>query len=153
METATETATPALPRIELFAVDRLTLEAGQPGRVSWLVRDAAQVVLQGNGTDQLLGSVGNLEVRPLQTATYVLVARNPVGKVSATVMITVNPAALVATATLAPAPVPVETETATVAELAALPPQRRPQRPLHRCTRIHRRLCPPQPSPRRCLVP
>jgi hypothetical protein len=126
--TATDTATPVLPRIELFAVDRPTIEAGQPARISWMVREAAQVVLQGNGADQVLGGVGNLEVRPHQTTTYVLVARNPAGEVSATVTVTVNPAATIATATRPAAPLPVATETATatVVELAAPPPTATP---------------------------
>jgi len=86
------TATPAPPRIELFAVDRSTLETGQSVRISWIARDTAGVQLQGNGADLALGPVGSLDVQPLQTTTYVLVAHNPGGEVRATLVVTVVPA-------------------------------------------------------------
>jgi hypothetical protein len=118
-------ATPAPPLIELFAVDRTTLEAGQHARISWIARDTAGVQLQGNGADLALGPVGSLDVQPLQTTIYILIARNLAGEVRTTLMITVNPVATVATATPLPAPLPVVTASSlaiTSTELAAVLP-------------------------------
>ncbi len=126
--TPVEIAVPTLlpPQIELFRADHVAVDAGQATRLNWLVRGADQVILQGAGPERLLGNVGNLEVQPEQTTTYLLVARNAAGDVSTSVVVAVNPAPIVAEATPLstplPPPVPLITATATSGvEVALLP--------------------------------
>lgn len=110
---ATATPAPDPPRIELFSVDRAALETGQTTRLNWFVREAEQVILQGNGAEQQVGSVGSLEVQPAQTMTYLLIARNAAGEVSASVTVTVNPAPMVVDITPSPTPFSIVTATVT----------------------------------------
>ncbi|MCL4863123.1 MAG: hypothetical protein KJZ93_27205 [Caldilineaceae bacterium] len=130
--TETGTATPAPPRIELFSADRATLEAGQTTRLNWFVREADQLFLQGNGAEQPVGSVGSLEVQPAQTTTYLLIARNLAGEVSAAVTVMVNPAPMVVDITPSPTPFSIVTATVTATatstvEIAMAPATAPPQ--------------------------
>ncbi len=124
MEIAVPTLSP--PQIELFRADHETIDAGQVTRLNWFVRAADQVILHGAGPERVLGNVGNLEVQPAQTTTYLLVARNAAGDVSTSVIVAVNPDPIVAEATPLstplPPPVPLITATATSGvEVALLP--------------------------------
>ena len=79
------TATPAPPQITLFSGNPLTINAGGTATLLWQVQNASQVLLRSASGESPIGPVGNLVVQPTQNTTYVLVARNPSGEVTATV--------------------------------------------------------------------
>ena len=80
-----------LPTVEFFTVDRDTVAAGKPVRLSWALRNVEFGLLEvtpGIGTVSPMGSV---EVVPLRSTTYVLKWSEPgVKAVSRTVTVTVR---------------------------------------------------------------
>ena len=135
------TPTPAPPQITLFSGNPLTIAAGGSATLLWQVQNASQVLLRSAAGENPIGPVGNLVVQPTQNSTYVLVARNNSGEVTATVdlvvaapaqPIDVQPAAaLVAPTSVLPTPVvatPV-LSTPTTIPSTPLPPTAAPTLP------------------------
>lgn len=138
------TPTPAPPQITLFSGNPLTIAAGGSATLLWQVQNASQVLLRSASGESPIGPVGNLVVQPTQNSTYVLVARNSSGEVTATVdlivaapdqPIDVQPAAaLVAPTSVLPTPVvatpvPPVLSMATALPSTPLPPTAAPTLP------------------------
>ena len=85
-------APPAVPIINSFLANPLTITVGESSNLSWSVTDATTVTI-----DNGIGSValsGTTTVTPVTTTTYTLTATNTAGSVTATTTITVNPVAI-----------------------------------------------------------
>lgn len=77
----------AVPRILNFTASPLEVLAGTPTTLSWQVEGADAVEISGIGAVDL--RTGTAEVRPTDTTTYTLRARNRFGEVSASVTVNV----------------------------------------------------------------
>ena len=83
-------APPAVPIINSFLANPLTITAGESSNLSWSVTDATTVTI-----DNGIGSValsGTTTVTPVTTTTYTLTATNSTGSVTASVTVTVGAA-------------------------------------------------------------
>ena len=83
-------APPAVPIINSFLANPLTITAGESSNLSWSVTDATTVTI-----DNGIGSValsGTTTVTPVTTTTYTITATNSTGSVTASVTITVGAA-------------------------------------------------------------
>lgn len=81
---------PAVPIINSFLADPLTITEGESSTLSWSVTDATTVTI-----DQSIGSVALVStttVSPTTTTTYTLTATNVTGSVTASVTVTVGAA-------------------------------------------------------------
>lgn len=76
------------PRVVSFAANPSTITAGQASTLTWSVENATGVEITGLGT---VATSGSSDVRPAQTTTYTLTARNAAGQTTATATVTVNP--------------------------------------------------------------
>ena len=78
----------AVPIINSFSADPLTITAGESSALSWIVTDATSVTI-----DNAIGSValtGATAVNPTTTTTYTLTATNTAGSVTATTTVAVS---------------------------------------------------------------
>jgi len=80
--------TPVLPKIEKFVVNPSNIIEGENSTLSWETKNADTVWLEEFGNVDTNGSV---TVSPTQTRTYMLVATNKNGSVTANVTISVTP--------------------------------------------------------------
>jgi pSer/pThr/pTyr-binding forkhead associated (FHA) protein len=71
----TATAEIPIPVVEVFVVEPLTVVAGDQVTITWQVRDAQFVVIEGLSAAQLQPS-GQLTHRPERTTTYILTSSN-----------------------------------------------------------------------------
>jgi len=81
-------APPAVPIINSFSADPLTITAGESSNLSWSVTDATTVTID-NGIDSVTLS-GTTTVTPATTTTYTLKATNSTGSVTASITIAVG---------------------------------------------------------------
>ncbi len=76
-----------VPRILRFGADPREITRGQGASLNWAVENATEVQISSIGTVDLNG---RRDVRPDQTITYTLTAKNRFGQTTATAVITVN---------------------------------------------------------------
>ncbi len=79
------------PTIVDFNVNPSTITAGQLATLTWKVNNASTVKIDPFSGNQY--SIGSTVVSPTTSTTYVLIASNPGGSVTATALLTVNPQA------------------------------------------------------------
>lgn len=72
----------AAPVIEKYAVSATTVQAGQTVKLSWKVTGASEVAIYGIEKDTELQAEGSLEVWPLASTSYVLIAYGTDGTVT-----------------------------------------------------------------------
>lgn len=137
------------PQIVAFSADPPTVPLGTAAHLRWQVNNADAVRITTAGAEAQVAATGDGWVGPTTATTYVLIARNAAGEVSASVLVdvvapTATPAPLpTATPTVAPTPVPTATPpapptltatsaplpTATPAPTATPPPIETPPTP------------------------
>lgn len=72
----------AAPVIEKYAVSATSVQAGQTVKLSWKVTGASEVAIYGIEKDTELQTEGSLEVWPLASTSYVLIAYGTDGTVT-----------------------------------------------------------------------
>jgi hypothetical protein len=77
----------AVPRVLSFTAAPTAITSGQASTLSWNVENATSVEITGLGT---VANSGTADVRPTQTTTYQLVARNNNGQTTAESSVTVS---------------------------------------------------------------
>ncbi|HUS07992.1 MAG TPA: OmpA family protein [Bryobacteraceae bacterium] len=75
------------PRVISFTAAPTSIQSGQSSTLSWSVENATSVSISTVGT---VRNTGTSDVKPTQTTTYTLTAKNNFGEVSATTTVTVT---------------------------------------------------------------
>jgi len=87
---AIRAALPKAPSIEVFSADSKEIRAGEAANLTWRVSDAAEVRIEPE-PGVVFGD--HVQVRPVKTTVYTLVAKGPGGSQMQTLTITLQPAA------------------------------------------------------------